>query len=120
MKKRGIKSIIRRKRNYSGKQGSIPFPNLLKRQFGSFRRYEKMVTDITSIPTDFGMMYLSVIQDLYNNKILSWRLSPRNDLALVLDRLKNLPHDNYASSIFHSDQGMQYVNSQYKKELEKY
>ena len=51
MKKMGIKSVIRKKRNCGGKQGSNIFPNLLRRQFKSSKRYEKLVTDITYIPT---------------------------------------------------------------------
>lgn len=49
MKKMGIKSIIRKKRNYGGNKGSNTFPNLLNRQFKSSQRYEKLVTDITYI-----------------------------------------------------------------------
>ena len=116
MKKMGIKSIIRKKRNYGGKQGNI-FPNLLRRQFKSSKRYEKLVTDITYIPTQEGMMYLSAIQDLYNNEILSYQVSDRNDLSLVLNTINKLPSDVTDISILHSDQGMQYVNLEYRNVL---
>ncbi|WP_432206320.1 hypothetical protein [Bacillus thuringiensis] len=33
-------------------------------------------------------LYLSVIKDLYNNEIVSYEISRRNDLKLVLDTLK--------------------------------
>lgn len=117
MKKMGIKSVIRKKRNYGGKQGSNIFPNLLRRQFKSSKRYEKLVTDITYIPTQEGMMYLSVIQDLYNNEILSYQVSDRNDLSLVLNTINKLPSDVNDISILHSDQGMQYVNLEYRNVL---
>ena len=117
MKKMGIKSIIRKKRNYGGKQGSNIFPNLLRRQFKSSKRYEKLVTDITYIPTQEGMMYLSAIQDLYNNEILSYQVSDRNDLSLVLNTINKLPSDVTDISILHSDQGMQYVNLEYRNVL---
>lgn len=117
MKKMGIKSIIRKKRNYGGKKGSNTFPNLLNRQFKSSQRYEKLVTDITYIPTHEGMMYLSVVQDLYNNEIVSYQISDKNDLLLVLDTIKKLPSEVNNISILHSDQGMQYVNLEYKNVL---
>ena len=117
MKKMGIKSVIRKKRNCGGKQGSNIFPNLLRRQFKSSKRYEKLVTDITYIPTQEGMMYLSVIQDLYNNEILSYQISDRNDLSLVLNTIDKLPSDVNDISILHSDQGMQYVNLEYRNVL---
>lgn len=50
-------------------------------------------------------MYLSVIQNLNNNEIVTWHLSERNDLALVhetLDRLRQ--HVNLSGVILHSDQ----------------
>lgn len=50
----------------------------------------KLVTDITYIHADERFVYLTVIQDLYNNEILVWRLSERNDLALVYDTLNQL------------------------------
>lgn len=117
MKKMGIKSIIRKKRNYGGKKGSNTFPNLLNRQFKSSQRYEKLVTDITYIPTHEGMMYLSVVQDLYNNEIVSYQISDKNDLLLVLDTINKLPSGVNNISILHSDQGMQYVNLEYKNVL---
>ena len=117
MKKMGIKFIIRKKRNYGGKKGSNTFPNLLNRQFKSNQRYKKLVTDITYIPTYEGMMYLSVVQDLYNNEIVSYQIYDKNDLLLVLDTIKNLPSEVNNRSILHSDQGMQYVNLEYKNVL---
>ncbi|WP_423773401.1 hypothetical protein [Bacillus thuringiensis] len=34
-------------------------------------------------------MYLSAIKDLYNNEIVAYEISRRNDLKLVLDTLKS-------------------------------
>ncbi|WP_315792367.1 hypothetical protein [Paenibacillus sp. BIC5C1] len=33
-------------------------------------------------------VYLSVIQDLFNNEIVAWQLSKRNDVQLVLDTVE--------------------------------
>ncbi|XOS94467.1 hypothetical protein ACLMAB_03355 [Brevibacillus laterosporus] len=33
-------------------------------------------------------MYLSVIYDLFNNEVMAYRISKRNDLKLVMDTVK--------------------------------
>ena len=103
MRKLGIQSVIRKKRRYFGKSGSTVYPNLLGRNFKAQRPNQKLATDITYLPTTSGFIYLSVVQDLYNNEVVAHALSPKNDLALVLatlDKLSTMP-----DSIIHSDQG---------------
>ena len=60
---------------------------------------------------------MSVVQDLYNNEILSYQISDRNDLRLVLNTINKLPSGVNDISILHSDQGMQYVNLEYRNVL---
>ncbi len=63
-------------------------------------------------------MYLSVIQDLYNNEIVAWHLSERNDLALVLETLDRLrQHVDLSGVILHSDQGFQYTSKPFNRKL---
>ena len=35
------------------------------------------------------MLYLSTIMDLYNNEIIAYRISARQDITLVIDTLKD-------------------------------
>lgn len=44
--------------------------------------------DITYISDGENFHYLSVIQDLFNNEIVAWKLSRRNDSQLVLDTIE--------------------------------
>ncbi|QKE76003.1 hypothetical protein HPK19_24670 (plasmid) [Arthrobacter citreus] len=44
-----------------------------------------MVTDIPYVSDGKQFYYLSVIQNLFNNEIVAWQLSKRNDLELVLN-----------------------------------
>ncbi|UOG06681.1 DDE-type integrase/transposase/recombinase, partial [Bacillus altitudinis] len=63
--------------------------------------------------------YLSAIQDLYNNEIVAWKLSKRNDLELVMETLENLTSlRDVKGALFHSDQGFQYTTKAYQKRLE--
>lgn len=49
MKKLGIRSVIRKKRRFFGKQASVVHPNRLERQFHAEAPLRKLVTDITYI-----------------------------------------------------------------------
>lgn len=113
----GIQSIIRKKRRYFGKSGSIVFPDLLGRDFSALFPGSKLATDITYLPTTDGFIYLSVVQDLCNNEIVAHCLSSRNDLALVLATLDKLPA--MPGAVLHSDQGFQYTHKSYQERLGK-
>ncbi|MES1052743.1 DDE-type integrase/transposase/recombinase [Bacillus thuringiensis] len=63
--------------------------------------------------------YLSVVQDIYNNEIVAWKLSHRNDLQLVqkaLD-LATQKRDVYGTNIY-SGQGFQYTSRAYYRALQ--
>jgi len=82
-----IQSIIRKKRRFFKGKSSKIFPNVVERQFQNRKQNEVLVTDITYLPFKDKFLYLSVVQDLYNNEIVAWKLSHRNDLQLVLKTL---------------------------------
>ncbi|PFM38949.1 IS3 family transposase [Bacillus cereus] len=66
-------------------------------------------------------LYLSVIKDLYNNEIVAYEISRRNDLKLVLDTLKKARKKrNVKGILLHSDRGFQYTSRQYNQLLKKY
>ena len=81
MRKLGIQSVIRKKRRYFGKSGSSVYPNLLGRNFKAQRPNQKLETDITYLPTTNGFIYLSVVQDLYNNEVVAH--APRREMTLL-------------------------------------
>lgn len=116
MKKLGIQSVIRKKRNYFGRSGGNIFTDLLKRNFTSSTPGKKFVTDITYIQHLTGFIYLSAIQDLYNNEIVAYAFSRRNNLDLVFATLKDF--SSASDAILHSDQGFQYIHKSYQQELE--
>ena len=111
----GLQSVIRKKRRYFGKSGGIVFPNILCRDFKSNSFRKKLVTDITYMPATEGFICLSVVQDIYNNEIIAYSLSSRNDMTLVLDTLRKIPVAHGA--VLHSDQGFQYTHKAYQEKL---
>jgi putative transposase len=118
MRELGIKSVIRKKRPFYGRRGSIVFPNVLNREFFAENRFEKLVTDITYVRVGDNFAYLSAVLDLYNNEIVAWQLSERNDLELVLNTLKQLEGKPFAkNALIHSDQGFQYTTKAYENHV---
>ncbi|MHB8599227.1 MAG: IS3 family transposase [Ktedonobacteraceae bacterium] len=49
-------------------------PNLLHREFTASAPNKKWVTDITSIPTMQGWLYVAVILDLYSRMVVGWSM----------------------------------------------
>ena len=121
MKLMEIQSVIRKIWRYFGKKGSKVYPNLVNREFKDREKNEVLVTDITYIPFQNKFYYLSVIQDLYNNEIASWKIPDRNNLKLVLDTIEDLnTKRNVHGTILHSDLGFKYTSKEYSKRLNKY
>lgn len=120
MKKLGIASVIRKKRRFFGKQVSVVNPNRLERKFQADAPMQKLVTDVTYLRAGERYFYLSVIQDLFNNEIVAWHLSERNDLALVTKTLDKLTEKaDLTDVVLHSDQGFQYTSKPFNNKLKK-
>lgn len=110
MRELGVCSVIRKKRPYAGRKPSVVFPNVLNREFTAEAPQQKLVTDITYVRIGHDFVYLSVIMDLYNNEVVTWKISARNDLNLVVDTVKSL---TATGAVLHSDQGFQYTTKMY-------
>lgn len=122
MNELGIQAVIRKKRPYYGKREAyVVSDNHLNRDFQASKPNEKWVTDITHLHFNNQKLYLSVIKDLYNNEIVSYKISKRNDLKLVVDTIKlaTISRDS-RGVLLHSDQGFQYTSRLYNQLLKKY
>lgn len=118
MKELNIRSVIRKKRRFFGRKASIIQPNRLNRVFKTNKPNRLYVTDITYLDLGDRFYYLSAIQDLFNNEIVAWELSKRNDLKLVSDTVKKLATTREVQgAILHSDQGFQYTSKTYNNQI---
>ncbi|MGX5481504.1 DDE-type integrase/transposase/recombinase [Bacillus thuringiensis] len=55
---------------------------------------------------------------IYNNEVVSWKISKRNDNELVLDTLEMLAQKrDLRGTILHSDQGFQYTSHAYTNDF---
>nr|WP_082866940.1 IS3 family transposase [Paenibacillus elgii] len=122
MKELGIRSVIRRKKPYFGKKEAyVISDNVLNREFQATRPLEKWVTDITYLPMGQSFMYLSTIYDLYNNEVIAYKISPRNDIRLVLETVKKAIRKRKTRGILlHSDRGFQYTSKPYNLLLQRH
>ena len=93
------------------------YENLLNREFHADRPNRKWVTDISYIHTKQGILYLSMIRDLYDNSIVAYKTGTQQTMNLVLDTIrlamKQQKKTVAAELWLHSDQGFQYTSRAY-------
>lgn len=91
-------------------------PNLVKRNFNTDEPNKIWVTDITYLIYNNKRMYLSTILDLYDRKVVAYKISKFNNNQLVIDTLNEAisKRKDVSGLILHSDQGFQYTSYQYK------
>ncbi|MDA6130745.1 IS3 family transposase, partial [Escherichia coli] len=106
---------------YGKKEAYVVSDNYLNRNFVASKPNKKWVTDVTYLIFNGQKLYLSAILDLYNNEIVAYHVSRRNDLKLVIDTLKKAKKKrNVKGILLHSDQGFQYTSRQYNNLIKKY
>lgn len=117
----GLTARIRRKRvNRRRVKPEYVKENILSRDFTAIFPNEKWLTDVTefSITNESKKLYLSPIMDLYDNSIIDYELSFKNNNPLVFRMFdKAIKQHPNATPIFHSDRGFQYTGKAFKKKL---
>ena len=125
MQKYGLLSEIRRRKKWVNLGQQVhKYENLLNRQFKTDKPNTKWVTDISYIHTKEGVLYLSMIRDLYDNSIVAYKVASRQTVSLVLDTIRlamKKEKKRVAAELqLHSDQGFQYTTQAYFKLTQSY
>ena len=97
-------------------------PNLLDRNFKPGRILRAWVSDITYIHTAEGWLYLTVIIDLGDRKVIGWSLSRSMHAAVTVVAAYKMALINRGickDLIFHSDRGVQYASEEFRELLGK-
>ena len=118
-----LKSVTRVKKNtYIPSTTQITAENILNRDFHADKPNEKWLTDVTEfkyyVGTEIRKLYLSAILDLYDRRIVTYKIMESNNNELVfstVDEAVRLNPD--AHPIFHSDRGFQYTNKLFHQKL---
>lgn len=117
MKKYDLLAEIRRAKKWvQMEEQTHKYENLLNRDFQADSPNKKWVTDISYIHTGEGVLYLSMIRDLYDSSVVAYKMAAHQTVNLVLDtiRLAMRKEKVVAGSLqLHSDQGGQYTSQEY-------
>ena len=84
---------------------------------------QKWLTDVTEFHYYIGIekhkVYLSAILDLFDRRIVAYRIGDNNNNPLVFDTFDDAVRENpEAHPLFHSDRGFQYTNRTFHAKLE--
>lgn len=122
MKKAGIYNKVKKRfKTTTDSKHKFPVaPNLLNRVFKVDELGKVWVSDITYIRTREGWLYLTVIIDLCDRKVIGWSISNTLKTSETVVpawkmAIKNRPVNDYL--IFHSDRGVQYACTEFKELL---
>ena len=109
---------IKKYHSYKGESGKVA-PDLLERGFSTKAPNEKWVTDVTEFALFGQKLYLPLIPDLRSSDIVSYTISDRPVLSMVMNMAQQALSvlSRGAEPILHSDQGWQCQHKQYQKLL---
>jgi transposase InsO family protein len=113
MRENGLNAQKRRTfiRTTTSNHGLPVCENILSRQFHAEQAGRKWVSDITCLRTTGGWVYLTVVLDLFDRKVVGWALSADLEAAhTTIPALKMACANRKAREglIVHSDRGVQY------------
>jgi transposase InsO family protein len=90
------------------------FGNILARNFEQNNPRKVFCTDITYLPFNGRMAYLSAIKDIASREIIAWNLSQHLQMDIIFNTIKNLEENQDMPSLenilIHSDQGSHYTS----------
>lgn len=121
MRFNGIRSCINRKFKICTTDSNHEFkisPNLLNRDFNPSGQSKVWVSDITYIRSNEGWLYLTIIMDLYDRKIIGWSMSTTmhaSETVVPAWIMAQINRPSYSDLIFHSDRGVQYACGEFKE-----
>jgi transposase InsO family protein len=124
MREAGLRSkTVKRFKVTTQSKHTLPVAeNLLQRDFTAMAPTKAWVSDITYLWTRQGWLYLCVILDLWDRKVVGWNISEGLGAELVVETLRRAvvrrkPGDGL---VFHSDRGIQYCSEAFRAELRRY
>ncbi|WP_152981183.1 IS3 family transposase [Stenotrophomonas koreensis] len=118
----GLQGWPRPKRRGQRAQPTLTPPgvrNLLERDFSALEPETKWVTDITEIKTQQAKLYLCVVLDLFDQRIVGWSMHHRQDRQMVIRAVQMAVWQRQEQHplILHSDRGSQFRSGDYQDYL---
>lgn len=100
------------------------FENLLNREFTQDTPLRVFCTDITYLPYNHRMAYLSVIKDIATGEVMAWNLSQHIDMDIVMQTIERMKASpvfstmSFTDILIHSDQGVHYTHPDYIRAIQ--
>ena len=119
-----LKSVCRvKKKSYIPSTPETDADNVLNREFYADAPNEKWLTDVTEfkyyVGPEIRKLYLSAILDLYDKRIVAYKIGDSNNNQLVFDNFDEAVSLNpEAHPLFHSDRGFQYTSRAFYNKLQ--
>ena len=114
MRQAGITGVSRRRSRRAPQRDprTMPVPDQVKRDFTAAGPNQLWVSDIKTIPTGTGPLYLAAVTDVWSRRVVGWSIRSTIEARLVTDALTMaITQRNPAPGlVFHSDQGAQYTS----------
>jgi putative transposase len=96
-----------------------PIPDLVGRDFTASAPGEKMVGDITYLPSWQGWTFLATVIDCYTRQVIGWAMDDNYKTPLISAAVgmavRN--HEIKDGAIFHSDRGSNYTSEEFGRVL---
>ena len=96
-----------------------PIPDLVHRDFTADAPGQKMVGDITYIPTWEGWLYLATVIDCHTKEVVGWAMDNNYKTPLITAAITMAArnHTLDPGAIFHSDRGSNYTSQEFADTL---
>ncbi|MDQ6531170.1 IS3 family transposase [Flavobacterium sp. LHD-85] len=124
---RKLRLVSKIRRNYRLKTNSLnspyKFPNILNQQFIFEEPCRAWISDIARIQTSNGFLFVTIIMDLYDRKVIGWNLSTGltiNETTMPAWEMAVNKRKPENGLIFHSNRGIQYANKIFSHKLDSY
>ncbi|RKN02864.1 IS3 family transposase [Streptomyces radicis] len=97
-----------------------PVPDLIGRDFSADVPGEKLVGDITYVPTGEGWLYLATVIDCCTKEVIGYALDDHYQTPLIARAIRNAARNRKLAkgAIFHSDRGSNYMSAQFRTVLQ--
>jgi transposase InsO family protein len=122
MRELGLVPCQPKPKRFSLTKAGLPFPvpDLVGRDFTAERPGEKLVGDITYIPTGEGWLYLATVIDCCTKEVIGYAMDDHYQTPLISRAIKNAARNRKLAkkAVFHSDRGSNYMSAEYGKALD--
>jgi transposase InsO family protein len=123
MRERAIVGVTRRRRRSLTRQDAkaAPAPDLIGRDFTAQAPGQRLVGDITYLPTAEGWVYLATVIDLFNREVIGHAIAGHMRTELVTEAIELASRRGLIGpqAIFHSDRGSQYTSAEFRAVLDR-